>query len=280
MRIPVKSKVKSLLSNIGLYERLKCSTLYALYCSLANRKLIQEQRQELHFYRSVLPGIKPGDIIFDIGANVGHKTQLFLKLGCHVIAVEPDETNQNLLHQSFHIFRLKKKPVTIVGKAVSDRVGTQSLWVEEAGSALNTLSTKWVKSLQAEQQRFNHHVRFRQQRTVETTTIDELIQTYGHPYYIKIDVEGHEASVINGMNVPVPIVSFEVNLPEFRTEGLACIGRLERISPGGRFNLFQDCAQGLALAEWLPHAEFEARFTERPESCVEVIWRANAGERT
>ncbi len=33
--------------------------------------------------------LKPGDLVFDIGANVGGRVKVFLHLGCRVIAVEP-----------------------------------------------------------------------------------------------------------------------------------------------------------------------------------------------
>ncbi len=30
-----------------------------------------------------------GDLVFDIGANVGTRSKVFARLGCHVVAVEP-----------------------------------------------------------------------------------------------------------------------------------------------------------------------------------------------
>lgn len=40
--------------------------------------------------------IRPNDICFDIGANMGNRTEVFLKLGAKVIAVEPQSECVNL----------------------------------------------------------------------------------------------------------------------------------------------------------------------------------------
>jgi len=32
--------------------------------------------------------IQPGDLVFDVGANVGSRTRLFLEMGAHILAVE------------------------------------------------------------------------------------------------------------------------------------------------------------------------------------------------
>jgi FkbM family methyltransferase len=56
---------------------------------------------------------------------------------------------------------------------------------------------------------------FARRKAVKTTTLEELILTHDLPFFVKIDVEGYEASVIRGLQRPVPFLSFEVNLPEF-----------------------------------------------------------------
>jgi FkbM family methyltransferase len=120
------------------------------------------------------------------------------------------------LRQSFLNYRLVRKPVLIIGKAVSEKIGSHVMWVEEAGSAMNTLNPKWVETLSTDDTKFGKIVEFDRKVEVETTTLEELIRFHGRPFYIKIDVEGHEASVLKGLRSIVPFVSFEVNLPQFR----------------------------------------------------------------
>lgn len=108
----------------------------------------------MEFYRKLLNGFRSGDLIFDIGANHGSKVDFFLRLGARVVAVEPDEFNQGVLKRRFLDWRITPKPVTIVGKAVGDKVASQTMWIDAPGSAKNTLSSKWVETLRAYKERF------------------------------------------------------------------------------------------------------------------------------
>lgn len=240
---------------------------------MAGPQWLVQRAQEVAFYQRVLAGLQPGQLIFDIGANQGFKTDLFLRLGARVIAVDPDATNQTILRQRFLQYRLKPKPVTIVGEAVSDQVGTTTFWIDAPGSAKNTLNQKWVETLRHDDQRFGKALEFRTQLRVPTTTLDQLMRQHGTPYFVKIDVEGHEPGVLMGLQRPVPYCSFEVNLPEFLTEGQQCIARLQAVDPAGEFNYSVDCLHGLAFPRWLSGPEFVQAFAACPEPSIEVFWR-------
>jgi hypothetical protein len=100
---------------------------------------------------------------------------------------------------------------------------------------------------------------------------------HGAPFYIKIDVEGHEPSVLRGLKRPVPFLSFEVNLPEFRPEGAQCLATLGELCPDGRFNFATDARRGLRCDPWLPQWEFAAVFEQCQEPAIEVYWRTPPG---
>ncbi len=227
----------------------------------------------MEFYKRTLQGFRKGDVIFDIGANEGHKTDIFLRLGAKVIAVDPDEANQEVLKQRFVKHRVAPKMVNIEVKAVSDSVGTKSMWIDAPGSAKNTLDPKWVETLRNDSKRFGYQLDFARKKEVETTTLENLMTTYGVPFFIKIDVEGHEPSVLRGLHRPVPYLSFEVNLPEFKMEGLQCVSILNEIAPHGEFNCAVDCRYGLMFEQWMPHREFALAFDQCKESSIEVFWR-------
>jgi FkbM family methyltransferase len=196
--------------------------------------------------------LKPGDLIFDIGANQGYKTDIFLKLVAAVVAVDPDEYNQETLRRSFLSLRLAKNPVTVVGKAVSATPGTQTIWIDTPGGAMNTLSKKWVDLLRADSNRF------------------------GAPLEFKIDVEGHEPEVLRGLGKPVPYVSFEVNLPEFISEGEECVNLLAKLTSDGRFNYMVDCARGLELTEWVSPEAFLRKLRSCADKSIEVLWTSRS----
>jgi len=271
----VKAQIQAFLKHVGLYQRLKSSLIYDLYWAFANRRLLEARANEVKFYEKTLKGFRNGNVIFDVGANQGHKTDIFLRLGAKVVSVDPDKTNQKALSERFLKYRLRPKRVNVEGKAVSDAITVRTMWIEAPGSAKNTLNGKWVDVLRNDDKRFGQRTDFPAQRMVKTTTLEELMTTYGIPFFIKIDVEGHEAHVLRGLNRPVPYLSFEVNLPEFRLEGLECVNTLSQIFIGGKFNYTIDCERGLILDSWMRARDF-ARVIKRCDApSIEVFWRTH-----
>jgi FkbM family methyltransferase len=277
----VKSVSEIALSRIrrsATYQRMSASSIGGLYRRLKGPQWSEDRAKEVEFYRSLLCGFKQGDTIFDVGANTGEKAATFIQLGARVVAVEPDELNLKRLRTRFMRFQRTHVPISIVGVAVSDREGTETMLVDGPGSALNTLSTKWADTLKADKSRIVNDIDaldFKYKKAVTTTTLDKLIEENGAPLFVKIDVEGYELSVLQGLHRAVPYISFEVNLPEFREEGLQCIELLNRLHEGGEFNYSSDCRLGFTGAEWLPARAFSQVLAECDESSIEVFWRSN-----
>jgi FkbM family methyltransferase len=272
----LKRQTQEVLERAGLYHRLRTSAIHDLYRRVADKSWILARERQMDFYRRLLPELRHGDLIFDVGANEGFKTDLFLRMGARVVAIEPDETNQLILQGRFVKFRLSRRPVVIVGKAVSDKNTMESMWIDGPGSAVNTLSQKWATTLRGNKARHTYShcgLDFVQRRTVETTTLEELMAVHGRPLFIKIDVEGYELNVIRGLRRSVPYLSFEVNLPEFRAEGLQCVSLLGGLAASGKFNYAVDCEQGLALERWLSSNEFLQVLERCAENTVEVFWK-------
>jgi FkbM family methyltransferase len=179
------------------------------------------------------------------------------------------------LRERFLKYRLKPKTVNIEGKAVSDVLAIKTMWIDGPGSAKNTLNEKWVGILRNDPKRFGRVIDFISKREIETTTLENLMTTYGIPFFIKIDVEGHEAHVLRGMKRLVPYLSFEVNLPEFKLEGLECVNILSRIAPDGEFNYAVDCERGLMLETWMRSREFACVIERCEAPSIEVFWRTS-----
>jgi hypothetical protein len=100
------------------------------------------------------------------------------------------------------------------------------------------------------------HVRWERRIDVDVTTLDALIERYGMPAFVKIDVEGAEPSVLAGLSRPVPALAFEY-LPRALDYARDC---LTRVSALGRyeFNWSSGESYRLEAGRWLTAAELAA----------------------
>ena len=245
----MKSLMKNILLKTGLWYRIQYSHWYREYKVPGYKKQMQELTE---FYNTLFKSKKPS-LVFDIGSNVGDHSYIFSSLCERLVCVEPDEQNNLILHTRFG----DNKQVTIIKKAVTDKVGTAIFHMEAEGSVFNTLSDKWVNTLSATNKtRFEETHKFNLDREVQTTTLGKLIEQFGIPDYIKIDVEGFEKEVVSGLPVKIPMLSFECNLPEFATESSWIINHLVQLNNNASFNYLRD--EGFELKKNICATEMSA----------------------
>jgi len=132
--------------------------------------------------------IKPGDVVLDLGANIGYYTLIFAKLvgkQGKVYAFEPDPNNFKLLQKNIEVNNYTN--VELIQKAVSDKNGKATMYIVEEHPAGNRL--------------FDAHDKA-DRNTIEVKTIrlDDFFNNDNHEInFIKMDVEGTENKVIAGM---------------------------------------------------------------------------------
>ena len=153
------------------------------------------------FYSRLLP---KNALVFDIGANVGSMTRIFASLGARVVAVEP---NADCVR---HIeLTTPKKSVEVLQAAVGRTNGLGVLSVSDRKDKMSSLSADWREAVAGENGGYSGI--WKREITVPVVTLDALIERYGSPAYIKIDVEGFEDQVVQGLSRCSPLLSFEFN---------------------------------------------------------------------
>lgn len=167
--------------------------------------------------------IRPGDLVFDIGAHLGDRTSAFAALGARVVAVEP----QPALLQWLRWLTRHQPRVVCLPLAVGRTPGKAELALSSRNPAVASLNSRWREHLRATSPGFRH-VRWEDSVTVTVTTLDELVRQYGRPRFCKIDVEGFEAEVLAGLSQPLPALSFEF-VNGTLEQALICVDELERL---------------------------------------------------
>jgi FkbM family methyltransferase len=188
--------------------------------------------------------LQPGDLAFDVGANVGRRAEVFLQLGARVIAVEPQPVCLELLRKKY----VGQPRVVVVGKALGRRPGLGELMLSPAHT-LSSMSEDWIKTVTSSGRfrGFQAHS-WKRSTTVPITTLDDLIGEFGVPAFCKIDVEGYEAEVLRGLSHPIPALSFEF-APEFMAGTRECLRILANLGPCD-FNYSLGESMSLALPKW------------------------------
>ncbi len=184
--------------------------------------------------------LSKGDLCFDIGANMGTYTKIFLQCGARVVSVEPQKICLKRLYNLYS----KNKSVQIVGKAVGSSEGVKEMIICNKTSSLSTLSQNWINESR-------YATKFNQikKQKVELITLDKLIQLYGLPRFCKIDVEGYELEVLKGLSKKIPFLCFEF-VKEFLNETGKCLKRILSIGPA-KFNFTLEKSFKLSLRNWV-----------------------------
>jgi FkbM family methyltransferase len=129
-------------------------------------------------------------LMFDIGANRGDATVAGVKLGYKVIALEPAPRVFAELVSNF-IYNQNVVPLRL---AVGSEDGGRLEFYECVEDGLSTLEKSWLTDPGMPYYGKEFRTIF-----VNTCTVDWLVEKYGQPGLIKIDVEGAEWAVLRGM---------------------------------------------------------------------------------
>lgn len=161
------------------------------------------------------------DLVFDVGCNVGDKSNIFLSLGAKVIGFEPQYIPYNVALNRFK----DNNRFFIENIALGDKIGTEIIYIADVDT-ISSMSVNFIKEVK--KSRF-FNSKWNDGEKVNINTIDNIIKIYGIPKFIKIDVEGYELNVLNGLTNSIDCISIEFN-PEMLNNTIECIEYIDKLN--------------------------------------------------
>jgi FkbM family methyltransferase len=216
------------------------------------------KRQKLFFRKF----INSSDLVFDIGANVGDRVDVFSEFGVRIVAVEPQTYCTEVITKRFG--DLQTLYVENIG--LSDQDGELTLHISDVDNRLSTFSNE-----QMSESFFSNSKVWNRDVTIKVKTLDYLVEKYGVPDFCKIDVEGFEKKVLLGLSTPIPCLSFEFSSKRM-IDIEDCVSILLKLSNRYKFNICFGEPYQLESEEWMVEKELIKRVLERDAIEITHAW--------
>lgn len=165
-----------------------------------------EQRQE---FAGFISHCCPDMVLFDVGAHFGMFSLAAAHFGGRAIAVDPSATAIRMIKIQSQLNQCSHRIEALLA-AVTESSGV----IQLLGSGVFSNGYFRVSGGRSA----------RELTSVPATTIDEMVQRYGAPTHLKVDVEGHEAAVLRGARSALvrfsPLVFIELHNELAESEGV------------------------------------------------------------
>jgi len=138
-------------------------------------------------------------MFFDIGSNIGNWALANINYCNKIVSIEASPITFSRL-----VNNCKNDKIVLLNYAVCNNNGNDITFYHADCDTLSTLNKDWLTS---ETSRFCDY-KYRE-ITCKTISIDKLIDQYGIPDLIKIDVEGGEYQCVSSLTQKVKLLCFE-----------------------------------------------------------------------
>ncbi|MGK7924346.1 MAG: FkbM family methyltransferase [Spirulina sp.] len=129
------------------------------------------------------------DLIYDVGMNQGEDTAYYLSRNFKVLAIEADSELADRAKQRFHR-EIATGQLILLNVAIAETEGILPFWICESHSEWSSFSRE-----SASRHGSPHHA-------IEVTCRPflSILEEYGTPYYLKIDIEGYDRLCLEALN--------------------------------------------------------------------------------
>lgn len=225
--------------------------------------IVGHDREIKSTYASLLGSRYRPAVFFDVGANYGTHSLLFLANNVRAISFEPNPKCQD---EFATLCKMNGVQAYRVMTAVGDRSGEVEFWVPERDTWLGSVVMSTQEALVAE-----HEV---ERLRVKMTTIDEFVSSSGIvPDLMKIDTEGNELNVLRGATETIrgarPLIIFEANQLVDRHELWDSLAGLDNVICDLPFS-FETPARLLSESEFVASDGVNFISLPRDHECLKV----------
>jgi len=130
-----------------------------------------------------------GRLVFDVGFNIGQDTAFYLSQGHRVVAVEADPVLAAAGHERFQR-EIASGQLEIVNVGIAECEGFADFWICEGKPEFNS----FFKEIAARDGRSHHKI------SVPTTRFANILERFGTPYFLKVDIEGHDMLCLEALD--------------------------------------------------------------------------------
>jgi FkbM family methyltransferase len=267
---------------------------YKMYLDVFDKglshQLIKYRKREMDHKFLLDRTLTRDSVVLDIGANIGYYALMELNLigpAGYLIAVEPSPWNIDLLNRNLDL-NGKRDNVRVIAGAISSSRGTDTFHLASS-SNLNTFQNYGT----VKQHLTGEKIEVDTYRVSEVLTSEELDRGVD---LIRMDVEGHEVDVINGMIDDIksgtlsPSIIFETHISRYTKDNDMAVSLQNLFNYGYSVKYMASSWQaGTEIIRNFGYQEFESIKTDgciraifediKPEDAIEIICNSG-GART
>lgn len=174
--------------------------------------------------------VKPGDTVFDIGANIGYYTILFSKIvgpKGRVIAFEPTHFYRNILDKN--VRQNQADNVEIIPYGLSDHMDHREIAIGNSSATMH-----WSEEIPPSS------CEIIQLKSLDTTIEDLNINSLA---FIKVDIDGHEPFFLRGalktIKLYSPVILMEISHENYLESGITAWNFYHELKEIG-FNIYSE----------------------------------------
>lgn len=151
-----------------------------------SKELALDRIREVESTKTIKKIIKEGDVVVDIGANIGYYLLMESKIvgkNGKIYGIEPVPSNVKIIEKNVKANNYKN--IEIFQMAIGDKNGKTKINISR--------KSNWHSILYSDEIEATYSI------DVDIITLDEFLKKKEHPDFVRMDVEGYEYNIISGM---------------------------------------------------------------------------------